>query len=71
MKISPEKLEKVLQTLAHSWGSDTPQEAIWTFYELVNILPITITFSIKIDELEAFYEDHETVSKALLNYTDK
>jgi hypothetical protein len=53
-----------LSTLLHSWGGDTPSEAYWTFYELIEWYEKEYSVKLNLPELKqgefVDWDDFET-----------
>ena len=52
-------LKEALSTLIHSWGGDTPQEAIWTYNELVDFVNAECNTELKhIEDVENYSQTY-------------
>lgn len=52
-------LKEALSTLIHSWGGDTPQEAIWAYNELVDFLNAECYIELKhIEDVENYSQTY-------------
>lgn len=55
-KLEYNKVEKFLSGLFHSWGSDTPQEAVWAANDFLKIIESAYDYKFKNNFSESYDE---------------